>query len=172
MHEPGARSECIESQVVRYVLFKEQCRVAGKQEPRSDGMLIFDEVKVACQLMWNSRSHQLMGLAMTPKDLPSLNDVYRLLKEPEAVQQTRYILQFLWHDLTSDFDIVGPYFTSPSTVDSYFVMACLMETIYLFQFHELKTSLLVCDGVSPNAAVIKRNHGHFGAYSVKQNELK
>ena len=34
---------------------------------RSDGVLIFDEVKVACQLMWNLRSHQLMGLAMTHK---------------------------------------------------------------------------------------------------------
>jgi len=52
MHEPGARSECIESQIARYVLFKEQCREAGRQEPRSDGVLIFDEVKVACQLMW------------------------------------------------------------------------------------------------------------------------
>ena len=76
MHEPGARSECIESQVARYVLFKEQCRDGGKQEPISDGVLIFDEVKVACQLMWNSRSHQLMGLAMTHKELPSLNDIY------------------------------------------------------------------------------------------------
>ena len=59
MHEPGARSECIESQVAHYVLFKVQCRVAGRQEPRLDAMLLLDEVKVACQLMWNSRSHQL-----------------------------------------------------------------------------------------------------------------
>lgn len=51
MHEPGARSECIESQVAHYVLFKKQCKDAGKQEPRYDGVLIFDEVKVACQLM-------------------------------------------------------------------------------------------------------------------------
>ena len=76
MHEPGARSEYIESQVTCYVLFKEQCRDGGKQEPISDGVLIFDEVKVACQLMWNFRSHQLMGLAMTHKELPSLNDIY------------------------------------------------------------------------------------------------
>ena len=80
MHEPGARSEYIESQVAHYVLLKEQCREAGRQETRSDGVLIFDEVKVACQLMWNSRSHQLMGLAMTHKELPSLNDIYQMLK--------------------------------------------------------------------------------------------
>ena len=38
MHDPGARNECIESQISRYVLFKEQCRDAGNQEPRSDGV--------------------------------------------------------------------------------------------------------------------------------------
>jgi len=65
MHNPGARKQCIASQVAHYVLFKEQCREFGKQEPKSDGVLIFDEVKIACQLMWNSHSHQLMGLAMT-----------------------------------------------------------------------------------------------------------
>jgi len=35
------------------------------------------------------------------------------------------------------------------------VLACVFETIKLFQYHNLKTSLLVCDGRSANAAVIK-----------------
>ena len=86
------------------------------------------------------------------------------------VQQTSYILQFLWRDLTSEFDIVGPYFTNPSTMENKFVMVCIMETIKLFQFHGIKTSLLVCDGASPNVSVIKRSHGHSGAYSVNQND--
>jgi len=43
--------------------------------------------------MWNSRNS--MGLAMDYKDLASLNDIYKILKEPEA-SQTSYILQFLW----------------------------------------------------------------------------
>ena len=55
-------------QVARYVVYIEECRKSGKQEPKADGVLIFDEVKVASQLMWNSRSHQLMGLAMTSDD--------------------------------------------------------------------------------------------------------
>lgn len=170
MHEPGASSHCIAEQVARYIVFKEQCRQAGKQEPKSDGVLIFDEVKVACQLMWNSRSHQLMGLTMTHKDQASLNDIYRLLREPEAAEQTSYILQFLWRDLTSEFDIVGPYFTASSSLESKFVISCVLETIKLFQLHGLTTSLLVCDGASSNAAAIKASHGHSGAYSVKQNE--
>ena len=170
MHEPGARKQCIANQVARYVLFKEQCRQSGKQEPKSDGVVIFDEVKVACQLMWNSRSHQLMGLAMTHKELPSLNDIYRLFKEPESAQQTSYILQFLWRDLTSEFDIVGPYFTASSTMDCKFVTACILDTIKLFQFHGLKTSLLVCDGASSNVSAIKKSHGHTGAYSIKKHQ--
>ena len=40
----------------------------GKHKPQGDGVLIFDEVKVACQLIWKSRSQTLSGLAMTSKD--------------------------------------------------------------------------------------------------------
>ena len=49
-------------------------------------------------------------------------------------------------------------------------MAYIMETIKLFQFHGIKTSLLVCDGGSPNVSVIKESHGHSGAYSVIQSD--
>ena len=133
IHEPGASTTCIAEQVTHYLVYKEECRQLGKQEPKADGAIIFDEVKVACQLVWNSRNHQLVGLAMTPKDLASLNDVYELLKSPSTNKQTSYVLQFIWRDLTSKFDIVGPYFTSLSTVDCQFVVAGVFETIELFQ---------------------------------------
>ena len=68
MHDPGARSDCMVDQVAYYVAFKEHSIKSGKQEPKADGVLIFDEVKVACQLLWNSRSNTLMGLAMTSND--------------------------------------------------------------------------------------------------------
>ena len=80
-------------------LFKKECRLAGKQEPRSDGVVIFDEVKVASQLMWNSRSHQLMGLAMTHKDLPSLDDVYVYWKNQKLCSKQ---VQFLRCDTTPE----------------------------------------------------------------------
>ena len=168
MHNPGARSDCIVDQVTHYVAFKEQCVKSGKQVPKANRVLIFDEVKVACQLLWNSRNNTLMGLAMTPKDQASLNDVYKLLKDQDDSKQTSYILQFLWRDLTSEYDIVGPYFTSSSTVDAKFVMSCVLETIKLFQFHGLKTSLVVCDGVSSNISAIKASHGFYGAYSINE----
>ena len=34
--------------------------------------------------------------------------VYELLHRDSAVEQTSYIMQFLWRDLTSSYDIVGP----------------------------------------------------------------
>lgn len=169
MHDPGASNVCIAEQVVRYVVFKEECCKSGKQEPKSDGVLIFDKVKVACQIMWNSRNHQLMGLAMTSNDLSSLNDIYKILQNPGANIQTSYVLQFLWRDLTSSYDIVGPYFTSSTSVENKFVMACIFETIKLFQYHDLKTSLLVCDGGSANISVIKASHGCQGTYSLKED---
>lgn len=170
IHEPGASTVCIADQVSRYLAFKGECKKFGKQEPRGDGALIFDEVKVACQLMWNSRSHKLMGLAMTSKDLASLNDVYSLLQNSEANKQTSCVLQFLWRDLTSEYDIVGPYFTCSSSVEGKFVLACVLETVKLFQSHGLKTSVLMCDDGSSNIATIKATHGYHGAYSSNENK--
>jgi len=87
MHNPGARSDCIMDQVTHYVAFKEHCVKCGKQEPKGDGVLIFDEVKVACQLLWNSRNNTLMGIVMTSKDQASLNDVFKLLKDADDSKQ-------------------------------------------------------------------------------------
>jgi len=103
LHSPGANNNCIVDQVARYIAFKEECRVNGKQEPKADGVLIFDEVKVACQLLWNSRNHQLIGLAMTQKDLSSLNDIYRILQD----------------------------FTCSASMEAKFVLTCVFETIKL-----------------------------------------
>ena len=42
-------------------------------------------------------------------EMSSLANIYQTLDQDTATQ-TSYILQFLWRDLTSDFDIIGPYF--------------------------------------------------------------
>ena len=85
----------------------------------------------------------------------SLNDVYRILKETDSPSQTSYILQFLWQDLTSSYDIVGSYCTSSDLVDEKFTLSCVLETVKLFQTHGLKTSLLVCDGNPANLTTVK-----------------
>ena len=63
---------------------------------------------------------------------------------------------------------MGPYFICSSTVESKFVLACVLDTIKLFQCHGLKTSVLMCDGGSSNIATIKAAHGYQGAHSLDE----
>ena len=70
-------------------------------------------------------------------------------------EQTSYVLQFLWRDLTSKFDIVGPYFTSIKGIKAKFIIACVFETIKLFQLYGFETSGIVCDRASTNVTAIK-----------------
>lgn len=49
LHEPGASQQCIADQVAQFVIFKADCAKQGKHVPQGDGVIIFDEVKVACQ---------------------------------------------------------------------------------------------------------------------------
>lgn len=140
-----------------------------KREPQGDGVFIFDEVKVISRLMWNSRSQKIIGLAMNPEEMSSLHDAYQLLNEETAAKQTSYILQFLWRDLTSSFDVVGPYFTSSGPLESKFIMSCILQTLRLFHLYNFHTCALVCDGASSNVSAVKWFSGVNGAYGVKRS---
>ena len=130
-------------------------------------MIVFDEVKVVSRLMWNSRNQQIIGLAMSPEDMSSLHDIYQAYDEEAKTEQTSYVLQFLWRDLTSKFDIVGPYFTSSKGIKAKFTIACVFETIKLFQLYRFETSGIVCDRASTNVTAIKcTTIGHTGAYGI------
>ena len=51
LHEAGASSSCITSQVANFMITKMTDLRMEKRELKGDGVLIFDEVKVVCQLM-------------------------------------------------------------------------------------------------------------------------
>ena len=70
---------------------------------------------------------------MSEKDQASLHDVFQTIDPDNHIQQTDHMLQFLWRDLTSSFDVIGPYFSSNETMSTKFVMACVFEAIKLFQ---------------------------------------
>ena len=107
----------------------------------------------------------VVGLAMTSKDQASLHDVYQMLDGSETTQQTSYILH-LWRDLTSSLNIVGPYFTCSGSLASKFILACVLETLQLFQMHGFKTSVLVYDGAASNLTTIKATMGIHGAFGM------
>jgi len=72
--------------------------------------------KVGMKLLWSSRNQKFVGHAMTHEEMTTLCDVYRSLQPGFRQKRTSYILQTLWRDLTSDFDIVGPHYTSDGTM--------------------------------------------------------
>ncbi len=71
-------------------------------------------------------------------------------------QKTTYVLQFLWRDLSPDFDLIGPYFTSCAGLDSRFTLACLFETMQSLQSDGFKVKALICDGASWNLSMLKK----------------
>lgn len=44
---------------------------------------------------------------MTHDDLVTLSDVYEEMSTDRSLKTT-YVLQFLWRDISSDFDLIGP----------------------------------------------------------------
>jgi hypothetical protein len=91
----GASEKRIREAADRYKIFVEEQEKQSKKCPESDGVFIFDEVRVISRLMWNSRSERVVGFAMTHKDTANLMDVYQTLDADTATQSTTYILQFL-----------------------------------------------------------------------------
>ena len=79
------------------------------------------------KLLWNSRNQKFVGHAMTHDEMTTLCDVYQTLQPSFHEKRTSYVLQTFWQDLTSDFDIVGPHYTSEGT----------MTVSILFIFHSL-----------------------------------
>ena len=66
---------------------------------------------------------------MSSEDMKSLHDIYEGLVNDEMCQKTIYILQFLWRDLTSNFDVLGPYFTLFSTAEAKHLHPLVTSTI-------------------------------------------
>ena len=103
--------------------------------------------------------------------MSSLQDIYMAYDEDAKTEQTTYILQFMWRDLTSKFYIVGPYFTSSKTVKAKFTVACVFEMIKLFQLYGFETAGIVCDGASTNLTAIKcTTVGHTGAFGSDSSQ--
>ena len=88
------------------------------------------------KILWSSRNQKFVGHAMSAEEMSSLCDVYRTLSPYFRQRKTNYVLQTLWRDLTSNFDVIGPHYSSEGTMDvSYFLVNML---------HGVKTSSILC----------------------------
>lgn len=63
----GACDKWLMQETDRFAKFKMQC--AAEKEPRADGVLVFNEVKVISRMMWNSISQTMIGFAMSYEEM-------------------------------------------------------------------------------------------------------
>ena len=170
LHEPGihlAIKQYVCEQQENYVKYKNELERRGQLVPLHEGILIFDEVKVTSKVKWSSSGQKFFGLSLTEEEFPILNDIYEEYNPLIAALPAEYHLQFLWRDLTSDFDVIGPYFSSAASYDHRFVIASIRETMRLLHACDFLVTGLVCDGASTNLAAIKLMcHGRRGAYGT------
>ena len=106
-------------------------------------------------MILNTINNQILGIAVNSDDLPYLQHVYSLLDEDEKIRETHYMLQFVWRDLSSKFDIIGPYYSSAQGFDSKFTMACLQDALYFFEAYSFHVLAIISDGASWNYTVFK-----------------
>ena len=107
-------------------------------------------MQVQSRVIWNSANSAIMGFAMTSDDFSSLHDIYEDLDREEQCQKTTYVVQFLWRDLSSDFDVIGPYFNIPSTMEAKYLHFLVTRTILAFTHLGFGVKTLLSDGASSN----------------------
>ena len=62
------------------------------------------------------------------------------------MSETTYVLQFMWRDLSSDFDVLGPYFNIPSTK----YLHSLVTRTMLAPLFGFGVKAMLSDGASSN----------------------
>ena len=169
LSEPGEEGVHMEQKAVQYEAMKQQMMKEGKEPPFHKGILIFDEVKVVQKTMWNSKNNAFIGLAMAPEDMAQLHDIFEELDPNRRTKKTNYILQFLWRDISVDFDVLGPYYTAETTLEHKFVISCIIDAMIKFHSHGFMTKIIVCDGASSNLKAIKSFMGHVGCFDPAAN---
>ena len=169
VEQAGFSEERLSHARKQYNAMMEEKRAAKKIVPFNKGILIFDEVKVGMKVHYHAKTGTFIGFSMSSDELGSLHDVYQTLRPDHRTLKATYILQFLWRCIASDFDIIGPYFTSADQMKAKFIIAALFDTMYALQLYDFETIAVLCDGASSNLSAIKilTGFGH-GAYGAKE----
>ena len=125
-------------------------------------------------MAWNSRDHKFIGHVMTEEEMASLCDVYQTLDPKRRTKKVKSILQTIWRDLSSKFDVLGPYFTSETGFDAKGLIAITQEVMLRFHWFSFHTVAIIVDGASSNLSMIKlwteRKKGVYGTREGTQDK--
>jgi len=108
-----------------------------------------------------------------------ISDVYEKLDDrSEEAKKTDYALQTLWCDMTSECDIIGPYYyTSSGLFKAKGILAFVMDALQKFHCHGFDVCCFICDGPTANLTMIKILLGKKGNFecdptSADQHHVK
>jgi hypothetical protein len=139
LQDSGPYYDYLKDQAKKYESYKDECLDKGCAKPLGEGVLILDEVRVVGKVAWNSKNGKMCGLAMDNDECAFVADIYaELNKDNHEPVAAEYVLQFLWRDLSSDFDVIGPHYASAHTVNTNFTHACTMDALHAFQAYNFK----------------------------------
>lgn len=103
--------------------------------------------------------------------MASLCDVYQTLDPERKTKKTKSILQTIWRDLSSKFDVLGPYFPSENGFDTKNLITITQDTIMKFHWFGFHTAVIIVDGASCNLSMIKLwTERRKGAYGIREEE--
>jgi len=111
------------------------------------------------KVAWNLKGGGITGFTMAEDELPTLHDVYSSAIQ-SGCQKASYIVQFLWRDLTSSYDMIGPYFPVPNSIDSNILQEFFMQCLKELSAYGFRVSIVLCDGASSNLTLLKMLCGH------------
>ena len=106
---------------------------------------------------------------MAEDELPVLCDVYSSVIQ-SGCQKASYIVQFLWRDLTSGYDMIGPYFPVPNSMDANTLQQFFMLCLKSFSAYGFRVSIVLWDGASSNLTLLKMLCGSL-TIKVKMDEM-
>ena len=106
------------------------------------------------KVAWNLKGGGITGFTMAEDELPALHDVYSLAIQ-SGCQKTSYIVQFLWRDLTSGYDMIGPCFPVANSMDSNTLQEFFLQCLKAFSAYGFRVSIVLCDGASSNLTLLK-----------------
>lgn len=110
-------------------------------------------------MAWNLKGAGITGHSASEEELKVLQDVYSTAVQPGS-QKASYIVQFLRRDLTSGFDLIGPYFPVERSMSSNVLQELIMLCLEALSSYGFKVSILLGDGASSNLTVLKLLSGN------------
>jgi len=113
------------------------------------------------KVAWNLKGGGISGFTLSEDEVQSLHDVYSAAANVSSAKKAKYILKlFLWRDLTSSYDLIGPYFPVENSIDSNTLQELFVITLKALSSYGFRVSIVLCDGASSNLTLLKMLCGY------------